>query len=298
MSGNPEQLTQLSFAALDKNVAAIEDMLLAAGALSVSADTISNEDIFQLTPEEQPLWQNTRITALYNENAFNLNVISIIEDTLNLQQPIDYHIESVVEQDWVTLTQRHFKPQCYNNNLWVCPSWHEGPHHGAIVMLDPGLAFGTGTHPTTQLCLEWLAKNPPINQTVIDYGCGSGILALAAIALGANEVWATDHDQQALDATTNNAQLNHRNQTQQLHITKPEQLPCTQAPLVLANILANPLVSLQPRLEHLVESHGTLILSGILTTETDKITQAYQDGFDTIDIATQEEWARITLMKK
>jgi ribosomal protein L11 methyltransferase len=292
-----EKLSQLSFIALDKNVEAIEEMLLGAGALSISANTASHEEVFQIMPDEQPLWHKTKITALYDETMFNFQVLDIIEQTLQLQHPINYQTETVTEQDWVSITQRHFQPQCYNDALWIYPSWHEPPSGDAIVMLDPGLAFGTGTHPTTQLCLQWLAEHPPVGQTVIDYGCGSGILALAAAALGADTVWATDHDPQALESTTNNAKLNNWLQSQQLHIVTAEALPSKPAPLVLANILANPLIELRPQLEQLVEPQGTLVLSGILTTEIDKITQAYQATFDISDITTQQEWVRITLRK-
>ncbi len=298
MNNNTEPLEQLQLFIEHQHITAAEDMLLAAGALSVTIDTDSTEELFQLEPNQQPLWQHARLTALYHPKQFNQNVITILEESLQLTQPLKHHTETVIEKDWVSESQRHFPQQIYNNTLCICPTWHQRPDTSAVVMLEPGLAFGTGTHPTTQLCLTWLAKNSPREHTVIDYGCGSGILALASLALGASEVWATDHDEQALESTHNNIALNDHLDASLLNVVEPKDIPAITAPLVIANILANPLVSLQPRLTQLVSPSGHLLLSGILQTEIEKITQAYQHNFTIINISQQEEWVSLHLQRK
>ena len=297
MSETATPLHQLQLFIEQQHVAAAEEMLMAAGALSVMIDTDSQEEIFQLTPEQHPLWQQVRITALYQPEQFNTDVITIIEQSLQLPYTLKHDTHALIEKDWVSESQKHFPLQTYRNALHICPTWQQRPEHGAVVMLEPGLAFGTGTHPTTQLCLTWLADHPPQQIPVIDYGCGSGILALAAKALGASNVCATDHDQQALDSTRNNLSLNLHLNPKQLNICAPEDVPNTPVPLVIANILANPLVSLQPRLTSLVAKNGHLLLSGILDNEVDKITQAYQPHFKLISINQQAEWVCMHLEK-
>ncbi|MBV52443.1 MAG: 50S ribosomal protein L11 methyltransferase [Coxiellaceae bacterium] len=298
MSEPTTPLRQLQLIIQQQHVNAAEEMLMAAGALSVTIDTDSQEEIFQLSPEQQPLWQQVRMTALYQPGKFNTDVITIIEQSLQLPYALKHDTQTLIDKDWVSESQKHFPLQTYRNALHICPTWQQCPEHGAVVMLEPGLAFGTGTHPTTQLCLTWLADHPPQHQSVIDYGCGSGILALAALALGATNVWATDHDQQALQSTRNNLLLNPDLESEQVHVCAPEDLASTTAPLVIANILANPLVSLQPRLTSLVAKDGQLLLSGILDSEVEKITQAYQPHFKLININQQAEWVCMHFKKQ
>lgn len=269
----------------------IADNLQALDALSVTLEDAKDEDLFQLEPEETPLWQQVLIKALFDEDCSPRSIINDLKLMLGRREPINYRIEKIADEDWVRLTQQHFKPQCYADSLWICPSWYDEPLNGTIVKIDPGLAFGTGTHPTTNLCLDWLAHNPPKNSLVIDYGCGSGILALAAVTLGASLVYATDHDEQALIATNNNAKLNDNITAKNLNVCYPNQLPDLKADMVIANILANPLIELEPTLAELIKPQGTLVLSGILEHEIQKITDAYAPHFTFVAVATKDQWA-------
>lgn len=262
-------------------------------ALSVTFVDAKDSDLFQLVPNETPLWEQVKVKALFDDIISPRTVISNLKTQLGRKDPINYRIEKIADADWVRLTQQHFKPQCYANNLWICPSWYEEPLDGRVVRIDPGLAFGTGTHPTTHLCLDWLAHNPPLNKTVIDYGCGSGILALAAATLGATHVYATDHDEQALIATHNNAELNHHIGEHNLSACYPQNMPEIKADIVIANILANPLIELAPTLLNLLKPTGQLILSGILEHEIATVCAAYKNHLTLLDTNTQEQWARI-----
>lgn len=187
-----------------------------------------------------------------------------------------------------------FRPMRFGQRLWICPSWDEPPAGDAIsILLDPGLAFGTGTHPTTALCLEWLDAHPPAGLEVIDYGSGSGILAVAALKLGAARVTAVDIDPQALTATRDNAARNGVDDAR-LHVDYPEALGETTADLVLANILAGPLVELAPAMAGRVRPGGAIVLSGILREQADTVRQAYTAWFDMDPPAFREDWTRLT----
>ncbi len=276
----------------------ISAYLMEQSALSVSLEDAADQELFQLEPNETPLWQHTKVVALFTEQTNPDAIIEQLAAQLNLSEPLDCEIEQLAEQDWVRLTQQQFQPQCYAEQLWVCPSWYD-THEltGDIVRIDPGLAFGTGTHPTTALCLDWLAKHPPHKQIVIDYGCGSGILALATLALGAKEVFAVDHDTQALEATYHNGTLNAFVK-EQLYILLPEQLPVIKADVVIANILANPLIELAPLLIERLNPNGQLILSGILEKEIATVAAAYEKKLTQIDVSVQDEWARLVFLNE
>ncbi len=275
----------------------VADGLQSLDALSVSLVDAKDNALFQLEPNDTPLWNDVKVRALFDDSISPRGIISELKKWLNRKDPINYRIKKIADEDWVRLTQQHFQPQCYANTLWICPSWHEQPLSGNIVRIDPGLAFGTGTHPTTSLCLEWLAQNPPTHKTVIDYGCGSGILALAAITLGAKQVYATDHDEQALSATHNNAQLNDHINAKNLTVCYPNALPHIKADLITANILANPLIELAPTLAELIKPGGHIILSGLLEHEIQVVAKAYQVGFTLLSTDTKEQWTRLVLHK-
>lgn len=188
----------------------------------------------------------------------------------------------------------NFHPMRFGERLWIVPSWHAAPEPDAVnLLLDPGLAFGTGTHPTTSLCLQWLDAQQLQGKTLIDFGCGSGILAIAGLLLGAEHAVGTDIDIQALEASRDNAR---RNQIadERFDLYLPEQMPDTPADVLVANILAGPLVSLAPRLASLVKPGGLLALSGILAEQTDEILQAYRADFELDPVADQEGWIRVS----
>jgi ribosomal protein L11 methyltransferase len=205
-----------------------------------------------------------------------------------------HELEKIEDQDWERSWMDNFHPMRFGERLWIVPSWHAAPEPDAVnLLLDPGLAFGTGTHPTTSLCLQWLDAQQLQGKTLIDFGCGSGILAIAGLLLGAEHAVGTDIDIQALEASRDNAQ---RNQVadDRFDLYLPEQMPDTPADVLVANILAGPLVSLAPRLASLVKPGGLLALSGILAEQTDEILQAYRDDFELDPVANQEGWIRVS----
>ena len=205
-----------------------------------------------------------------------------------------HELEKIEDQDWERSWMDNFHPMRFGERLWIVPSWHAAPEPDAVnLLLDPGLAFGTGTHPTTSLCLQWLDAQQLQGKTLIDFGCGSGILAIAGLLLGAEHAVGTDIDIQALEASRDNAQ---RNQVadDRFDLYLPEQMPDTPADVLVANILAGPLVSLAPQLASLVKPGGLLALSGILAEQTEEILQAYQGDFELDPVAEQDGWIRVS----
>ncbi len=274
----------------------LANALLEVGALAVSLEENSPEAVFQLEPEQHPLWQQLNVVALLDTTTDAKLLLAQCQALLNCNELPKYKIETLADQDWVRKTQQDFKAQCFADKLWICPTHCDANNLiGDVVRIDPGLAFGTGTHATTAMCLKWLAEHPPKDLTVIDYGCGSGILALSALSLGAKKVTAVDHDKQALIATENNFKLNHF--TGELTVGLPNTIT-EPANVVLANILANPLIELAPRLTTLVESGGYLILSGLLNTEKDRVFNAYQEQFTLLDCIQEQEWSCLILLAK
>ena len=258
---------------------------------AVSITLMDQFDTPILEPElgTEPLWADVLIEALYpQQEDAELAVRLLALDQLGLT----YAIAPLVEKDWVRLCQNDFQPQQFGERLWVCPSWSTPPDPTAVnLRLDPGLAFGTGTHPTTALCLTWLAKASLDQKQVIDYGCGSGILALAALKLGAQHVYAVDIDGQALTAIHSNASLNGIN-APQLTIDYPETL---HAPvdLIIANILLTPLLTLKARFCELLRHQGTLVVSGVLAEQVNTLVEAYQDVLTHQRTFTQDIWALV-----
>ncbi len=277
---------------LDDNTqtAAIETQLENLGALSITCVDAADNPIFEPKLGDVTLWQQTQLTALFAVD----NDVMKIANQLKAEYPaiIASKIESLADQDWQRMWLEYFKPMQFAKNLWVIPSGYDIPDSDAVnIFLDPGLAFGTGTHPTTAMCLQWLAEHELDAKCVIDYGCGSGILAIAALKLGAKEVWAIDYDPQALTATRENAKRNAID-LQKLHIGENTALPETyQADIIFANILAQPLIELAPLFAAHLKNHGDLVLSGILQTQAASILTAYQhNNFVIKDKKQQEDW--------
>ena len=256
----------------------LSDAVLEAGALSVSV-----EDADAGTLAEQPLfgepggvseaaWARNTVVALVDAKTNDAALLARAADAAGLSTVPAHTSIEVAEQDWVRLTQSQIEPIRISQRLWVVPTWHEAPDANAIsIRLDPGLAFGTGSHPTTRMCLAWLDENVTAGSSVLDYGCGSGILAIAAARLGAGRIVATDIDEQSLTAARDNAQANDCG----LEICAPSALPAFQAQIVVANILTNPLKVLAPALAARVCLGGSLTLSGILESQAAEIITVY-----------------------
>ena len=272
---------------------AIEDSLMEAGALTITLQDNADQPIFEPALGETPLWNATRVTGLFEADADT----SAIEAQLIF--PANTHLKwhIVEDKDWEREWMQHYHPIQCGDNFWICPSWIAPPNPSAInLMLDPGLAFGTGTHPTTFLCLQWLATQNIQQATVIDYGCGSGILGIGALLLGAQQVLGVDIDPQALLATQDNAKRKHL-AASQFPVVYPNKCPAEPADIMLANILAGPLVELAPTLTALVKTEGRLCLSGILATQANTVMAAYNQDFTFDAIEQKDEWVRLTAIK-
>lgn len=272
-------LYEVTFSADESSAEALADALVDAGALSVAVEDANAE-----TPDEQPLfgepgsepgrhaWKASRLRVLVDgEQAAAL--IAAASDAAGVDPPAIESSVAVADTDWVRTTQAQFQPTRISERLWIVPTWHEPPDPRAIaVRLDPGVAFGTGTHPTTRLCLEWLDANLRGGDAVLDYGCGSGILAIAAAKLGAGLVVGTDIDPQALQSARANSAANEV----AARYTEPDSLGAAAYDVVLANILSNPLKLLAPALLARVAPGGALVLSGVLERQADEVIAAYR----------------------
>lgn len=271
----------------------ISEQLEESGAVSVTFQDTYDNPVFEPLPGETKLWGNTDVIGLYDAQT-EINELKAI---LNLDQ-YSYKIEQLEDKDWEREWMDNFHPMQFGKRLWICPSWRDVPDPNAVnVMLDPGLAFGTGTHPTTALCLTWLDGLDLNNKIVIDYGCGSGILAIAALKLGAKQVIGIDIDPQAIEASRDNAERNSVSNNLQLYLANdiPNNL---QADVIVANILAGPLKELEPNINKLVKPSGLLGLSGILASQAQSVCLAYQAHFELDPVIEQDEWCRITGKKK
>lgn len=288
----------------------LSDALIEQGALSVdihdaAANTQDEQMLFDEPGEPSgEIWRNAEVSALFNHG---VNIDEIVRNAANsaqLDHSPSYRLEHVEEQDWVRLTQSQFDPIQISTRLWIVPTWHQLPDPIAInLILDPGLAFGTGSHPTTQLCLDWLDRNLRPGDRLIDYGCGSGILAIAALKLGASHVTGIDIDPQAIRASEENAIRNECDASAYCFSTAAYTAGSNvqiqkQADIVVANILANPLIILAPLLARAILNGGQIVLSGILAEQTDEVKQAYSQWFHMYHANQQEGWVLLTGTKK
>lgn len=284
----------------------LSDALMEAGALSVSVEdadegTDAEQALFGepgLEPE-QKAWERSRVIALAEADADHAAIVAqacsqcVLGADTNLCWP--FTLRAVAEQDWVRLTQSQFEPIHIGKRIWVVPSWHVAPDPDALVLeLDPGLAFGTGSHPTTRLCMEWLEQHPPQNLAVLDYGCGSGILAMVAKKLGAAQVDGVDIDPQAIESANYNSERNRC----AIDYFVPEEFskthPATQYDVVVANILSSPLKLMAPMLAgRLNPSCGAMVLSGVLARQADEVIAAYASHIKLSVWAEREGWVAL-----
>jgi ribosomal protein L11 methyltransferase len=280
---------------------AFSEALMSLGAISASledadAGSLDETPIFgEPTEPDAGLWQHCIVTALLEAGQDPAELISRAALAAGLAELPEWTVEPVDDQDWVRLTQAQFDPILISPRLWIVPTWHDAPDSSALnIRLDPGLAFGTGSHPTTRLCLRWLDENIKGGESVLDYGCGSGILAIAAAKLGAAEVWGVDIDPQAIQAAAYNADMNAVN----ARFYTPDQAPDTAAQIVVANILTNPLKALAPLLASLTLPGGRIVMSGILEQQAEAVMQVYRAWFDFEAPAVDEGWLRLCGRKK
>jgi ribosomal protein L11 methyltransferase len=270
-----------------------EDALLEIGAVSVTFMDAEDQPIFEPELNTTPLWSHTHLLALFEADTDASAVFAHLQLLTDASLP-EHHAEIIEDQDWERSWMDNFQPMRFGRRLWIVPSWHVAPEPGAVnLLLDPGLAFGTGTHPTTALCLEWLDGQQLQDTQVLDFGCGSGILAIAALLLGARQAVGTDIDVQALEASRDNAQRNGI-ADERFPVYLPADLPVQQADVLVANILAGPLVSLAPQLSGLVRPGGLLALSGILAEQGEDVAAAYAEDFELDPIANRDGWVRIS----
>jgi len=281
----------------------LSDALMEVGALSVDvhdadADTPQEQAIFGEPGEPAPhLWSHNRVTALFPEDAPIDSIMQQVAKSVGLDNPPPYRIETLEDNDWVRLTQSQFNPIPISSRLWIVPTWHTPSDPAAInIVLDPGLAFGTGSHPTTRLCLRWLDDHIKGGETVLDYGCGSGILAIAALKLGALSACGIDVDPQAVQASRDNAAANRVSAQFYLPDDRPEDNP--QADVVVANILTNPLKMLAPLLAGITRQGGKIVLSGILSEQAEGVMEIYAQWFNLGTPVMEEGWACLSGVKR
>lgn len=278
---------QLRLVAQRERAEAIELALQAAGALAVTLDDPGNTPILEPDPQQQPLWDQVRVTALFADDDDGREQAELAAAILKHQVQAPIPIEPLAHRPWERVWLDAARPMRFGERLWVCPRGQrpqpEPDGSPIVVELDPGLAFGTGHHPTTALCLRWLDQAPLAGRTLIDYGCGSGILAIAALALGARRAIAVDHDPQALEATRANAADNRVGE--RITVCAPDAFPDQPADLLIANILAGPLIELAPRLTALTAPSGLIALSGLLAEQGTQTARAYANT-----VALQPPW--------
>ena len=278
-----------------------EDLLLAIGAQAVTLVDAANQPIYEPKLGTTPLWDNCKLIALFDAEqplAFQMQQLAALYKEETGSEFPNFKLDLVEDKDWVREWMDTFKPIQFGSRLWICPSWLDAPDPTAVnLKLDPGLAFGTGTHATTALCLRWLDGQDVSGKTVVDFGCGSGILGIAALLLDAKYMLGIDIDPQAVLATNDNAERNNITKAQ-LDVYLPEDAPDAQAEIVLANILAGPLVELKENILAYLQPGGDLVLSGILESQAQSVVDAYSADCDDLEVAVEGDWVRITGRKR
>ena len=283
---------QIRINATAKTADKVSNMLLGRGAQAVTFMDAQDVPVYEPLPGETPLWGETEVMGLFDAETDPAPTIAFFQQIFG--EDVGYKVEQLEDKDWVREWMDHFHPMQFGERLWICPSWRDVPNPDAVnVMLDPGLAFGTGTHPTTALCLQWLDGLDLAGKTVVDFGCGSGILGIAALKLGAARVIGIDIDPQATQASHDQAERN--GVAGQIELYLPTDQPQdVEADVVVANILAGPLRELAP----LIAGHGKpgslMALSGVLESQAPELETIYSQWFDMDPTAVKEEWCRLS----
>ncbi len=288
---------QISFEINKLEADLASEVLMGLGSISITYSDAHDDAIYEPPLGETPLWEFTKITALFKPEVSTQQIIDSLGKICNIKVDDTFKMQDKI---WEEECQKDFPSMQFGKNLWVCPSWeskHSIPSDAIVINMDPGLAFGTGTHQTTSLCLEFLAENPPNSLDVIDFGCGTGILAIAAAKLGAKRVLAIDNDPQAVTASTENVEKNNCSDViKTFH--SDEKIEYEKCDLLMANILAKPLVELQTLFSKIVKPNGAILLSGILEHQVEKIINCYSPNFNNFKNSNKNEWYRISASRK
>ncbi|MFC3122654.1 50S ribosomal protein L11 methyltransferase [Agaribacter flavus] len=287
---------QLKISVKAEHAEAVGDMLSANQAQAVTFVDAKDTPMYEPKPGEVLLWPDTQVIGLYDASINLVPVVERLSHAAVFRQEFLYSIDQLEDKDWEREWMENFHPMQFGQRLWICPSWRDIPNPQAVnVLLDPGLAFGTGTHPTTSMCLRWLDSQDIQDKSVFDFGCGSGILAIAALKLGAASAIGIDIDPQALIASTSNAEKNSVLDRLDLYIA--DQQPAVQVDIVVANILSGPLKALKPNISAHCKSGGKLVMSGILVEQAQTVIDAYSDEFIFEPMQQEGEWACISAKK-
>ena len=276
----------------------IESALEEIGALSVTLLDAEDEPILEPGPGETPLWRELNANALFEAGADRRGITAVLQELVPWLDPARLAFRELADADWTRAWMDQYRPMRFGRRLWIYPSTIEPPPDAdaVVVRLDPGLAFGTGTHPTTALCLEWLDGLELAGRSVLDFGCGSGVLAIAALKLGAARATGVDNDPQALLASQDNAQRNEV--ASALTLLEPGDPRIGTHPVVVANILAGALVDLEATLAAACQPGGRIALSGVLREQADEVVAAYSRGFADLAVEALDDWVRITATRK
>ncbi len=275
----------------------VSEVLMGLGSVSVTFSDTFDEAIFEPKVGETPLWENVTLTALFDVGVDQDSIKDTLQQIFNIDE---VRFALLKDRVWEDECKKDFHAMQFGKRLWICPSWEDSsqlPDDAVVIDMDPGLAFGTGTHQTTDLCLQYLDENLPVGQSVIDYGSGTGILAIAAVKLGARQALCVDNDPQAVIATRSNVENNQlTSQIAVLH--SDDEKNTTKADLLIANILAKPLVDLSVHFSTLIKTGGKIVLSGILHEQLEMILNAYGEYFADLKVAQKDDWCRVTGIRK
>lgn len=281
---------QLRFHISRQQAEQLEKVLMENNALSVTLQSANDEDFFDTATPQSLGWQDIVMTALYSGDTNTAPILDAVSKAMGSSLIESVETSNLEDKDWKRVWLDSFKATEVGPSLWVCPSWQPPPNDDVVnIILDPGLAFGTGTHATTGLCLNWIARHPPANKTIIDYGCGSGILAIAGLLLGAQQAFAVDVDHHALTASHTNAVRNRVDHKLTISYPDDESLHTVKAELVIANILASVIIELADTIKQLVAPGGTLLLTGILADQSAQVLSMFDHQFD-FEIESRGDW--------
>ena len=284
---------QISFQIEKSQADLISEVLTGLGSLSITYSDTLDDAIYEPPVGQTPLWDNITVNALFSMDVNKEDIEASIFEICNVSALTSFILKDRV---WEDECKKDFHSMKFGENIWVCPSWEsqaELPSDAIIINMDPGLAFGTGSHQTTSLCLEYLDANPPKNIDVIDFGCGTGILAIAAAKLGASRVLAIDIDPQAIISSKDNV-INNQCESIIKTIHSEDEIDFVGCDLLIANILTNPLIKLAPTFAALVNPDGELLLSGILKKQVDRVVSCYSEYFTNLEVSNIDEWYRVT----